>query len=358
MFRRLLFQIHMWTGLTLGIPLVVLGLSGSVLVFSDEITRLSAPRATVQGVMASLDTVVAAVRERAGEGPVFLILPKKAGDPVLVRPLPPQRTFFVDPVSAQVLGSRATALAPIVQAADELHGNLFLGATGRKAVGWLGIAMTLLGATGLVLWWPPMRRWMSGFVVNRGARGLRLHRELHGAAGIWGFAIFIVVSVTGVSMVFADEIRAVAGDARAPSPMLGPALVPTTVAPIGIQASADLAQRALPSERIRSIVVRPATTTTIAMSRDDAPMLTLVYVDPYRRTVVAIRDPYQLHGAEAYIIWQKPLHIAEGLGPVWRVLVFLSGFLPLLFVVTGVNMWAKKRRNRMAMNHPLGGESP
>jgi len=33
--RAVLFQIHLWTGLTLGIVLAVLGLSGSVLVYHD-----------------------------------------------------------------------------------------------------------------------------------------------------------------------------------------------------------------------------------------------------------------------------------------------------------------------------------
>ena len=40
MIRRVLFQVHMWTGLTLGILFVLLGLSGSVLVFNEEIARV------------------------------------------------------------------------------------------------------------------------------------------------------------------------------------------------------------------------------------------------------------------------------------------------------------------------------
>ncbi len=352
MIRRVLFQVHMWTGLTLGVLFVLLGLSGSVLVFNEEIARWSSPRATAAGAPASLDRVVAAARSGT-DGPVFLILPKETGDPVLVRFLPSPRTFFVDPVSARVLGSRASPLAPLIQAMDELHGNLFLGPTGRKIVGWLGIAMTLLGLSGLVLWWPSARQWTLAFIVRRRAKGLRFHRELHGAAGIWGLVVFLVVAVTGVSMVFADDIRAVAGDARSPSPMRGPDITPAGTHPLDIQATVDLARRALPHERVRSVVVRPGAATSVAMSEDNAPMLTLVYVDPYRARVVAVRDPYRLGGADGYIAWQKPLHIAEGLGPVWRLLVFLSGFLPLLFVVTGVTMWAKKRRNRLAMNRPL-----
>jgi uncharacterized iron-regulated membrane protein len=69
-----------------------------------------------------------------------------------------------------------------------------------------------------------------------------------------------------------------------------------------------------------------------------------VYVDPWRGEVVGQRDPSQ-----SFLAWQRPVHQGTGLGPVWRALVFLSGFVPSLFVVTGVIMWAKKRRRRLPM---------
>jgi uncharacterized iron-regulated membrane protein len=34
------------------------------------------------------------------------------------------------------------------------------------------------------------------------------------------------------------------------------------------------------------------------------------------------------------------------LGPIYKALVFASGFLPLLFVVTGFLMWLRKRQAR------------
>jgi uncharacterized iron-regulated membrane protein len=47
------------------------------------------------------------------------------------------------------------------------------------------------------------------------------------------------------------------------------------------------------------------------------------------------------------------LHGGEGLGPIWKFLVFLTGFLPLIFVVTGLTMWLKKRKARMPMSQPI-----
>jgi uncharacterized iron-regulated membrane protein len=58
-------------------------------------------------------------------------------------------------------------------------------------------------------------------------------------------------------------------------------------------------------------------------------------------------------GADLFVAWQRPLHQGLLLGPVWRLLVFLSGLLPTLFLVTGILMWTTKYRRRLAMNAPL-----
>ena len=44
MTRRIIGQLHLWIGLALCIPLVLLGLTGSVLVFEDELRGTAADR--------------------------------------------------------------------------------------------------------------------------------------------------------------------------------------------------------------------------------------------------------------------------------------------------------------------------
>ncbi|MEI9888064.1 MAG: PepSY-associated TM helix domain-containing protein [Rhizomicrobium sp.] len=374
MIRRLLFQVHMWIGLVLGVLFVALGLSGSVLVYHEEIDRLAAPapRAAATGAAKPLEDLVAAafVAAPGASGSLLLTLPEQAGDPATVRFLPSPRegarrdgqaarprspTIFIDPVSAKVLGTRVSAMSPLVQFAHDLHGNLFLGRDGRPYVGWLGVGMVILGLTGLVLWWPRPHLWKYAFLVRRTAKGLRFHRELHAVVGIWGFIVFIVVSVTGVGIVFPETFRA-AGGGGAPAFNLrtGPRIEPlNTENPLGTDEAVALARAAVPGARVRSVLVPERPTQAVSVALGDASLLSMVYVDPWRGKVVAVRDPSSLSAADSFVAWQRPLHQGDGLGAVWRFLVFLSGFLPLLFVVTGVVMWLKKRRAHLAMNAPV-----
>src|SRR5579864_3017965 len=81
--------------------------------------------------------------------------------------------------------------------------------TGRTVEGWLGLIMIFLGLTGLYLWWPKAGKWKYGFIVRRNAKGLRFHRELHGAVGIWTLVLYLVVTTTGVAFEFPQATRAV-----------------------------------------------------------------------------------------------------------------------------------------------------
>jgi uncharacterized iron-regulated membrane protein len=96
--------------------------------------------------------------------------------------------MYIDPVSGEVLGSRRFVQPGLLTFAHQLHGNFLMSReTGRPFVGWLGVAMCLLGISGLVLWWPKRGQWKYAFKVRSTATGLRFHRELHAATGIWIF---------------------------------------------------------------------------------------------------------------------------------------------------------------------------
>lgn len=385
-FRRLMFQIHMWVGLILGLLLALLGLSGSILVYDDAIGELLAPvpRATAQGKELPLSKIIEAARAAAGRGAMQIGLAREADDPISVRvtqsragegrsePRAPQGSgaqagpprqqpatqVFIDPVSGAVLGSRKAQLPPILAFSHQLHGNFLMGREGRQFVGWLGVAMLALGVTGLVLWWPKRGQWKYAFLVRRTAKGLRFHRELHAATGIWIFVVFMIVSFSGVVIAFPSTFGLAGGGQAGGGATFnlreGPQITPVAdAAAIGADEALAMARTAMPdaTPTSLSLPVRPDRTIIVNMLAHGAVNAT-VYIDPWRGEVVAKRDPSQ-----SFMAWQRPLHQGSGLGAIWKALVFLSGLVPALFVVTGVIMWLKKRKRHLPMTAVLAEEA-
>ena len=367
--RWLLGQIHLWLGLILCLPLIVLGVTGSVLVYNDELERLLGPDrpapAMAEGARHTLTDVVAAARTGAPNdmAPLFVSVPEEEGGPVVVRfGRAGQRgpgggaIVRVDPVSLEASLQEPGGSGGLMRTLHSLHGSLMISEYGRSIVGWLGVVMVTLGCSGLVLWWPRPGRWRSAFVVKRGAHGVRLHRDLHGAVGIWFLIVFIIVSATGVYISFpealgnavrsilpARDMRGFAADIKVkPQDGATPLDIDAVVA-LAAVATGDGEMRfvGLPARRDQPYRV------TLARPGDaaGAPAIT-AYVDPWAGRVVEMRDPRGYTAGETLMAWQRPLHEGGGLGGLWRFLVFLSGLLPLLFAITGISMWWLKRRAR------------
>ena len=98
---------------------------------------------------------------------------------------PSRRRSSSDPVSLEVLGTREGIRTPVSDLMHGLHGSFSLGGrTGRPIVGWMGVGMTFLGVTGLMLWWPRKGAWKNSLGIKKNARGAVWHRQLHQTVGV------------------------------------------------------------------------------------------------------------------------------------------------------------------------------
>ncbi|HEX9327823.1 MAG TPA: PepSY-associated TM helix domain-containing protein, partial [Reyranella sp.] len=248
-FRYWLQQLHLWIGLILLLPLVMMGVTGAVLVYGHDIEHLlgqGEPPATAVGEWRSPAELIEAARTAMGMrvGSFDAVRwPVEVGEPAAVRlsrpgmagerpqfrggqqgqgqgqgqaqgRVPVQSPFagslqiLIDPVSLQVLETEQ-AMTGWLRFFHDLHGHLFIaGGLGRELVGWLGVALLVLGCSGLYLWWPRPGQWKAAFIVRRTAKGLRFNRELHGAVGIWSLVLFMLVNFTGVYLAFPQQISA------------------------------------------------------------------------------------------------------------------------------------------------------
>ena len=104
------------------------------------------------------------------------------------------------------------------------------------------------------------------------------------------------------------------------------------------------ATTAVPDIKPRTVTIpaRPGQPISVNYRSHDA-VNAAVLIDPYSGKVLMVRD-----NSERFLAWMRPVHDGT-LGFVWRFLVFLSGLVPTLFIVTGLVMWWKKRQRRVPM---------
>lgn len=378
-FRAGLRTVHLWAGLILSIPFVLLGLSGSALVLQPDVPRLSVPYAPGMGKHQSIETILKAANA-AAPADMFatrIALPQRPGEPAAIRYTSRARAraiqnagginVYVDPVSAKVLGSGAQRRTDdFFQFARRLHATLYMDViSGRSVVGWTGIAWTLLLLSGLVLWWPKKGRLRAAISVKRGTRGFRLNRDLHGAFGIWTLLLLFLVGVSGIYLAFPQSFRAAVGTVLPTGQNFvdlsdtAPAEVPPGPA-LTLDEAVALATSAVPGTQV--VGIQPPlrsgeiTVLTLAPTRYGvgAPSA-LVTVEPDARRIAYIDDPRGYTFGERIIIWQRQIHSGLGFGILYRLLVFVSGFLPLLLGITGFRMWwlKRSRRRRSLAAEPL-----
>ena len=215
-FRKLLLTLHLIAGLVSALVLIMLGLSGSVLVFEPEIDHwLNAPLAKVRSEDASqpvaiarfpLDTLAAKL-EQAHPGTklvsIFMPIESDLTYNMTLRGAGPGKplNLAVDPYTGAELGSLDSANT-LMRTVHQFHTKLLLGPNGKSITAWGAVLLLFLALSGLVLWWPRKMWRMSGSESGR-----RRNFDLHNVLGIWSSVFMLIFAVTGIVIHWDDAAK-------------------------------------------------------------------------------------------------------------------------------------------------------
>jgi uncharacterized iron-regulated membrane protein len=379
-FRNGLQKVHLWIGLALSIPFILIGVSGSLIIVMHARPDFDMPFAFSSGDHRPMTEIIAAANKAAPEGKAAALVrvPQGLWEPAAVQLTDPRAnqnqlgdTIFVDPVSLEILGTAERRRnGEFMRFLTSMHlALMFPSYYGAQTVGWMGVAMCLFGVSGLILWWPRRGQWRAAFLIKGSARGFRLNRELHSVIGFWSLPVFMVLSISGVYLVFptsfGDTVEAMLPhestlvhrdvDAATKASIANPNALTADEA-------ARLALAAVPGARLHSVQLPPGTEGTFMVTlmphyaSEGAPTIS-AFVGPGTE-VSAVVDPRQDPLGSRILEWSKALHFGLGLGVVWKVLAFFSGFLPLLFAITGLRMWQIRRAQRRGVPEGLTAPAP
>ncbi len=367
--RKIWLQVHLWFGLTAGLVLALIGLTGSVLVLNNQLLKIEVGDIfDVGGPIPShldVDLWIANAHRAYGDfnldsvvGPGFGL----AGNAAMLGAIGAGNTHWlmtIDPVSGLPLGNYIweDRFATFVL---RLHAGL--GTTGswlprgRDTLAWLGVAMIVSMATGLYLWWPRNRNWRVAFTLKRGARGRRRLLDLHNLFAVYLYVPLLIIAVTGVYFLRPDwidpAISLVSVD-RTPDPdalarVSKPGSCPARTTP---GQAADLALARYPSSRLAAVNIPGAQNQPLLVQLAPPDNLgmkgqTQVFIDPECPKILTSLDGEATVASESFKAIVHPLHFNLMLGAFGQVIVFLAGLLLPVSWVTGLLLWLDKRKNR------------
>jgi uncharacterized iron-regulated membrane protein len=214
--RRALFQAHLWSGIAVGLYILMISVTGSVLVYRNELYRAATPPPILSkgpGPRLSDDLLEqAAARAYPDYRVVKLTHPPNLDLPVdiwLRRGNRLKKRLF-DPRTARDLGDSIPLGIWAVSTLLDLHDNLLGGTGGRNVNGLGAVALLVVAVTGLVIWWPGSKTWRRSLVLPRRVGWKRAIWHLHSMIGFWTLGFTIIFALSGIYLVIPDSIQDIA----------------------------------------------------------------------------------------------------------------------------------------------------
>ena len=349
--RKVLFQVHLWTGIAIGLYIAVVCVTGAALVFRIHLQRAAFPHlfTATPGDLVDAATILDRVREAFPDDRISGIdAPTSARPTALAYVVRGDRflTILVDPTTGRILGELPDR--SIVRTLQDLHFDLLAGRTGRVINGAGGALLLLMSATGLVIWWPGIATWRRGFTIDFGRSWRRVNWELHGAVGIWTVALISMWAVTGVYFAFPSQARSLVNAISPLTVTVTPTSNPAGAAAVARPAWRELiarAQQRLPDEYVQRVVLPSSDTATFLVMFSPvrpAPaggeLLTPIHLDQYTGEVK--ESPRATRSAGDIVMdWVAPLHVGSFGGVGVQIAWLIMGLAPPLLFVTGFIMW-------------------
>jgi uncharacterized iron-regulated membrane protein len=214
--RKALFQVHLWTGIGVGLYLLMICVTGSVLVYRTEIMRAIATKpiiAVPSGTRLTDDQLKDAAK-RVYPGfqvtDVFRARNKDQAVDIWLKRGTDSRKRMFDPYTGKDLGDSVPFGIWLMSSTIDLHDNLLGGPTGRLVNGVGAVFLVLLAMTGMIIWWPGIKKWRRSLILHGKVGWKRFNWDLHSALGIWSLAFVLLFGITGAYLAYPDPFSALA----------------------------------------------------------------------------------------------------------------------------------------------------
>jgi sulfite reductase (NADPH) flavoprotein alpha-component len=375
--KKVLFQVHWFFGITAGLVLALMGMTGAISSFSDEILDAFNPQVVQVQPRASgiLPPVELVPRLEANTGKkVAMLWANTQGDEaarVSFTPPPGERRGelrYFDPYTGQLQGEVVGQdfFALVLQ----LHRYLVLGDFGKQITGACTLILIFFCLSGLYMRWPRQAlNWRIWLTLDWAKKGRAFKWDLHSIFGTWCLVFYLVSALTGLTWSYdwySNGMTKLLGDApsgelrKGARPGRGQPILEGSLPTVDYVAVWDSIQRVAGPDmvswnlRLPPVAGQPATVFYLLRNADHPRALNQISLDPATGKVSAQSRYADKSLGARLLISNYGLHVGSYFGIVGRIVMTTAGLMMPLFFITGWLLYLDRRRKKRQIAEARG----
>ena len=380
MFKKIFFQLHWFFGITAGLILALMGVTGAIYSYEQQIIKL---------INQESYTVVAEQRPKLTPAEIYQHFQQEHPDlkinsiTIAAQPTDSSSinvakegerrglTMMINPYSAELLPEiKGRKFFAFVQ---QLHRNLTVGPVGKQITGACTLILIFFVLSGLYLRWPKKHSFKQWFSVKPKLKGRNFIWDLHAVVGTWVAIFYLMLACTGLYWSYdwwRNGMFKVLGVER-PQPQMQ-AGGPGSNAGPNAQREGREERKSLQTEQIHFALNQSWSTfnqqfknqfssVTFTIPKRANGELELSFVDPIpqheraRNKATVDLNTNQLKDVELYedkklnekiMSSMLPVHRGSFFGPIYQFFAMLAALAMPLFFVTGWMLYLKRRKQK------------
>lgn len=362
---------HTWAGILAGTVLVVVGLTGVILVFENEIDvamnpdmfdyqhqgkRLSFAEVTERAQEQYPDLNFLGVYRMEELNDVYQFNILQEGTKLQDKKF---KQVFANPYTGNITGIRIYEHT-FIGFIRKLHTSLLIPKIGNYLVGISSLTCLLLMITGLRLWVP--KKWnqlSSKLKISVGKSAKRVNYDLHNTLGFYFSPIISMLALSGTMITFGQFfimflfILNFQSPAKLKEVFGQKSICTNNCKALDIASIDSIAVANFPKAKLTGIHF-PENSTASYMVRMSEPSASelgsvlLVYIDSYSGNIQNHSNKEEFRLANAYFNWIDGIHFGKFGGWTTRILALVGSLMLVLLFVTGFIVWLprwKKGKN-------------
>ena len=362
-FKKNIGFLHLWLGLSSGLIVFIVALTGSILVFEDEIDAFVNPEfyqvSTIGTKKLPVDVYVNAIQKKYKITQLDRIQTYEDPQRTVIVSGPDadknDQIFSVDPYTGNIL-ARVSEKSRFFSVVLDLHRHLILGEVGKFITGCSCIIFVFMLTSGIILWWPKkIKNLKQRLTVKWSASFKRVNWDFHSVFGFYAFSILLIISLTGLTWSFKwfeSGIYLLAdGTAKKPSAKvenptkIDPKLDKTYFYQNMFSNSDSLykykgdTQIRIPSDTINSIMV-----IKLNLEKSIPNISSIAYFDKYTGELLKIKPYESFSRGDKVRRLIYPIHTGSIFGYPTKILAFLVCLFAVTLPITGFLIWWGRKK--------------